>query len=211
MTTVEFANKIFLKTNIKGIEPLNYIYHNKYKIVVYVPLESADEILFQLAASGAGVIGNYTVCSFRSRGVGTFIGGKKSSPAAGKNGKFEMAEEIRLEMICAEECLNDAIDSIYEFHPYEEPAYEIYPVMIRDKSPDNRVIAVSFKKPVRLKEIVNNINPKIDLDLKNSQPEVWSAVIDFSDDPVIESSTGTKKKVLYIYKESKSSYNIRLV
>jgi hypothetical protein len=211
MTTVEFANKIFLKTNIKGIEPLNYVYHNKYKIVVYVPLNSGDEILFQLAAAGAGVIGNYTVCSFRSKGVGTFIGGNKSKPAAGKKGKFEMVEEIRLEMICPEECLNDAIDSIYEFHPYEEPAYEIYPVMIRDKSPNNKVIAVSFKKPVRLKEVVYKINPKVNLTVKNSDPDVWSAVIDFSGDPVIESSARTKKKVLYIYKESKSSYNIRLV
>jgi hypothetical protein len=83
--------------------------------------------------------------------------------------------------------------------------------MIRDKSPNNKVIAVSFKKPVRLKEVVYKINPKVNLTVKNSDPEVWSAVIDFSGDPVIESSARTKKKVLYIYKESKSSYNIRLV
>jgi hypothetical protein len=117
-------------------------------------------------------------------------------------------------MICTEEALNDVIDSLYEFHPYEEPAYEIYPVMVRDKSPDSKVIAVSFRKPVKLKSVMQKINPAVDLTKTgpyNSRADVWSAVIDFSGEQIIESSAGTKKKVLYIYKDSKSSYNIRLV
>jgi hypothetical protein len=214
MNTVEFANKIFSATNIKGIEPLNYTFHSKYKIAVYSPVNTADELSFQMAAAGAGIIGNYTVCSFRTKGVGTFIGSKKSSPSIGKKGKFEMVEEVRLEMICEEAFLNDVIDSIYSVHPYEEPAYEIYPVMIRDKKPNEKVIAVSFKKKISLGSIMTKINNSLKAEVIKGLPlnaEIWSAVIDFSGEDYDDENIKGKKRVLYIIKKSNNLYNIRLV
>lgn len=214
MNTVEFANKIFSATNIKGIEPLNYTFHSKYKIAVYSPVNTADELSFQMAAAGAGIIGNYTVCSFRTKGVGTFIGSKKSSPSKGKKGKFEMVEEVRLEMICEEAFLNDVIDSIYSVHPYEEPAYEIYPVMVRDKKPNEKVIAVSFKKKISLSSIMTKINNSLKAEVIKGLPlnaEIWSAVIDFSGEDYDDENIKGKKRVLYIIKKSNNLYNIRLV
>lgn len=213
MSTVSFAKKIF-GSNIKGIESINYAFKWKYKIVVFVPLKNTDELTFSMASAGAGIIGKYTVCSFRTKGVGTFIGSKASSPVAGKKQKFEMIEEVRLEMICNEECLNEAIDNLYEVHPYEEPAYEIYPVMVRNRKPDNSIIAISFKKKAALINIIKRINNSLDdAHLKQfpAGTEILSAVIDFSKEPLIESAAKTKNKVLYITKNTGNSYNFRLV
>ncbi len=109
-------------------------YNKKHKIIVFVPLKNADELTFAMASAGAGIIGNYTVCSFRVTGIGTFLGGEGSNPKAGKRGRFEMAEEVRIEMLCDKKNLDKAIDKIYEVHPYEEPAYEIYKVSVRAKT-----------------------------------------------------------------------------
>ncbi|MCI0448798.1 MAG: hypothetical protein L0Y79_03300 [Chlorobi bacterium] len=105
-------------------------YIKKYKIVVFVPPDKADSISFAMASAGAGVIGNYTVCSFRTKGTGTFKGGEDSSPSVGKKGRFEKVSEIRLEMICSKEKLDSAIGEMLKVHPYEEPAYEIYEVIV---------------------------------------------------------------------------------
>ena len=214
MKTTEFAKKIFGASNIKGIASINYSFRPKYKIVVYVPTAKADELTFQMAAAGAGNIGKYSVCSFRTLGAGTFIGNKSTKPHAGVKGKFEMVEEVKLEMICDEEFLNSAIDCIYEIHPYEEPAYEIYPLMIRDKKPNDKVIAVSLKKKVQLGSIVTKINSSLKTEIINSLPLktiIWSAVIDFSGEDYDDKNIKGKKRVLYIVKKSNSLYNIRLV
>src|SRR5260221_14121283 len=154
MKTKELAKKVFGASNIKGLAEINYTFKPKYKIAVFVPIAKTDELTFAMAAAGAGMIGNYTVCSYRTMGTGTFLGNRSSKPFAGNKNKFEMVEEVRLEMICDEEYLNDVIDCIYEIHPYDEPAHEIYPVMVRDKKPNDKVIAVSLKKKLTLRRII---------------------------------------------------------
>jgi hypothetical protein len=214
LNTTEFAKKIFGRSNIKGVEAIHYNYEWKYKIVVFVPVEKADEITFSMALAGAGKIGNYSLCSFRTKGVGTFMGGNTSDPFIGKKGKFEMVEELRLEMISDDKYLNGVIDSMYNIHPYEEPAYEIYPVMLRKKKADDKIIAVSFKKPLLLNNVLNKLNSSIDIPLINKiKPgvKILSAVVDFAPEEPSEPRKKGSSKVLYIKKISKSTYNIRLV
>lgn len=184
MNAVNFAKKIFSSSNIQSIEPLNK-YIKKYKIVVFVPEKNADSVAFSMADSGAGKIGDYTVCSFRSRGVGTFRGGKSTNPAVGKKGKFEKVEEIRLEMICDELQLDKAIEKMLAVHPYEEPAYEIYEVITGDKSLCPDAVKVHLNKPVRVKEFLNKLNKKIDISLLSSlkfNRQFKSALLDFTGD-----------------------------
>jgi hypothetical protein len=214
MNTAAFAKKIFGSSNIKGIEAINKSYSRKYKIIVFVPQESVDELTFTMAFAGAGVIGNYTVCSFRTRGAGTFIGGKSTNPFTGTKGKFVIAEEIKLEMTCDEEALDAAIDAMYMVHPYEEPAYEIYPLMVRAKKANNDIIAVSFKKHLELKTVLSKINKSLDIaNLKDvpKSAKIRSAIIDFSGGGNIDMQINSKKRVLYLTKNSNSAYNIRLV
>ena len=70
------------------------------KIVIYVPVDHADNIRKVLARAGAGAVGNYDFCSFSVKGIGRFRGGKGSHPAIGVPGKLEQVEEERIETIC---------------------------------------------------------------------------------------------------------------
>jgi hypothetical protein len=97
---IKTAKQFFSVSNIKSIESTASLYIKRYKIVVFVPLKNVNSLTFQMASAGAGVIGSYSICSFRIKGTGTFKGGKNSNPKIGKKGRFETAEEIRFEMIC---------------------------------------------------------------------------------------------------------------
>lgn len=212
MNTKQFAKKIFGASNISAIQEIDHNYRWKNKIVVFSPAASSDKMVFAMSAAGAGVIGNYSVCSFRTKGVGTFIGDSKSNPAAGRRNRFEMVEEVRLEMLVDSLHLDDVIDAMYAAHPYEEPAYEIYPVMLRDRRANDSVIAVSFKKKLPLKNVLAKLNATFSGEsLSAFKGDIWSAIVDFSGNADAEAAVSGKKKVLYITRTSKSSYNIRLV
>lgn len=97
-----------------------------YKIVLFVPEENVDAVRDAMAEAGAGVIGNYTHCSFASPGTGTFFGGEKADPAVGAAGRLERVPEWRLEMVVPAEKAEAAITAMKAAHPYEEPAYDVY-------------------------------------------------------------------------------------
>lgn len=108
-------------------------FEKKYKIVVFVPPADTDRLTFAMAEQGAGKIRDYTVCSFRINGTGTFKGGSSTNPRAGTKEKFEKVEEVRLEMLCDKKNLNNAVKKMLAAHPYEEPAYEIYEVLVKNR------------------------------------------------------------------------------
>src|SRR5256885_1053326 len=70
-----------------------------YKLVVFAPRDSADKVADAMFAAGAGRIGNYTSCSFRSPGTGTFFGEEGTNPTVGQSGQLEQADEVRIETI----------------------------------------------------------------------------------------------------------------
>jgi hypothetical protein len=74
------------------------------------------------------VIGNYEQCSFNMAGSGTFFGGEGAQPVVGSAGKLEQVDELRLEMVCPARALPAAARAIAEVHPYEEPAWDVYPL-----------------------------------------------------------------------------------
>jgi dinuclear metal center YbgI/SA1388 family protein len=122
--SIELAKMLRLK-NVKFLELAE---GNQFKISVFVPEESVEKLSDELFNSGAGIIGNYENCSFRMKGEGTFKGNEKAKPVIGKKGKVEKVNEIRLELIVDVWNLKNAINAIKKFHPYEEPAYDIYPL-----------------------------------------------------------------------------------
>lgn len=97
------------------------------KLVTFVPAEATVKVLDAVAAAGAGVIGEYTHCSFRVRGTGTFIPSERAHPAVGERGDFNEVEEDRLEILVSRERLSPAVEALIYAHPYEEPAYDVYP------------------------------------------------------------------------------------
>lgn len=98
------------------------------KLVVFVPISHADAVRQTLGEAGAGKIGNYDSCSFSSRGTGHFRGNEKTNPTVGEAGKYEAVEEERIEAIVPREILKEVIKKVKAVHPYEEVAFDIYPL-----------------------------------------------------------------------------------
>ena len=98
------------------------------KLVVFVPEENADALADALSEAGAGVIGEYTHCTFRTPGTGTFLGGEGTNPYLGERGRLERVEELRLETVVSAHAAARAVAAVRASHPYEEPAFDVYPV-----------------------------------------------------------------------------------
>lgn len=98
------------------------------KIVVFVPLTHSNIVRQALGEAGAGKIGNYDFCSFSSRGTGRFRGNEKANPSIGEAGKYEAVEEERIEAIVPREILKEVIEKVRSVHPYEEVAFDVYPL-----------------------------------------------------------------------------------
>lgn len=98
------------------------------KIVVFVPEENVEEVTAALDGVGAGVIGDYRQCTFRTPGMGTFLPGEYSDPYLGEKGRLEHVSEIRLETVIPTHATRRAAAAATEAHPYEETALDIYPL-----------------------------------------------------------------------------------
>jgi dinuclear metal center YbgI/SA1388 family protein len=98
------------------------------KLVVFVPTEDAEAVSEALAGAGAGRIGDYTRCTFRSPGTGTFLPGEGSDPYLGERGRLERVDEVRLETVVPAHLARAAVDAATAAHPYEEVALDVYPV-----------------------------------------------------------------------------------
>ena len=98
------------------------------KLIVSVPLSHADAVRQALGKAGAGKIGNYDFCSFSSRGMGRFRGNEKSNPSIGEAGEYEAVEEERIEVVVPREILKNVVAKMKEAHPYEEVAFDVYPL-----------------------------------------------------------------------------------
>jgi hypothetical protein len=81
-----------------------------------------------LFAAGAGVIGRYSSCSFRSAGTGTFFGEAGANPVVGQAGRLEEAPEVRLEMVLPAARAGAVVRALRAAHPYEEPAFDLIPL-----------------------------------------------------------------------------------
>ncbi|MBP6854884.1 MAG: YqfO family protein [Candidatus Pacebacteria bacterium] len=98
------------------------------KIVVFVPETHTDIVREAMGKAGAGKIGNYSHCSFSSKGIGRFKPEDGANPHIGEVGKFEEVVEERIETVCPREKLQEVITAIKEVHPYDEVALDVYPL-----------------------------------------------------------------------------------
>jgi hypothetical protein len=99
------------------------------KLVVFVPREALDAVRNALFDAGAGRIGDYEHCSWYTQGTGTFLGGEGTRPARGEAGREQRVAELRLETIFPEERHDEIVAALRATHPYEEPAFDVYPLL----------------------------------------------------------------------------------
>ncbi|HZO96777.1 MAG TPA: YqfO family protein [Gaiellaceae bacterium] len=99
------------------------------KLVVFVPEEALDAVRDALFAAGAGRIGAYERCSWYASGTGTFRALPGASPAIGEVGEEERVAELRLETVFPAELQDEVVAALRAAHPYEEPAFDVYPLL----------------------------------------------------------------------------------
>jgi dinuclear metal center YbgI/SA1388 family protein len=113
---------------IRPIDFLEEIAVDLLKLVVFVPSSNAPSLMEALFKAGAGCIGRYSKCSFRVEGIGTFFAGEDTKPHIGAPGTFSETPEYRLELILPPSLRHKVTCAILKNHPYEEPAFEFYPI-----------------------------------------------------------------------------------
>lgn len=96
-----------------------------YKIVIFIPEESKEELKSAMFAAGAGQFRNYDCCCFESKGRGQFRPSAKANPFIGQKEKLEYVDEYRIEMICQDKFVKEVMQAMKKAHPYEEPAYDL--------------------------------------------------------------------------------------
>lgn len=97
-----------------------------YKLVFYVPVDYLETVKKAVFNSGAGRIGDYEHCCWQVRGSGQFRPMVGSKPFVGKVNELEVVEEFRVEMVCEDELIRNALQAMLSAHPYEEPAYDVW-------------------------------------------------------------------------------------
>ena len=98
------------------------------KLVWFVPEEALDATRDAVFAAGGGVIGDYERCSWYTKGTGTFLPREGAEPAVGEAGVEEHVEEYRVEAVVPDDSVAAAVDALREAHPYEEVAFDLYPL-----------------------------------------------------------------------------------
>ena len=103
-----------------------------YKLCFYVPLAQAEVVKDAIFSVGAGDIGNYSHCCFETEGTGQFKPNAKANPAVGHSGQIEKVAELKVELVVEDSKIKQVINALIVAHPYEEPAYQVWPVLILD-------------------------------------------------------------------------------
>lgn len=128
--TIEGVNqKISEKLGLTNCQVLEPLRNSLVKLVTFVPEDHADKLRQALFEGGAGNIGNYDSCSYNLSGTGTFRGGEQTNPFVGEKGKLHFEDEVRIETIVPNYLLKVVLKKLFEIHPYEEVAYDLYPLL----------------------------------------------------------------------------------
>lgn len=96
-----------------------------YKLAFFVPESHLEPVKNAVFETGAGRIGHYDHCCWQVKGLGQFRPLAGSHPHLGEVDQLETVTEFRVELVCADKLIRQAVAAMKLAHPYEEPAYEV--------------------------------------------------------------------------------------
>lgn len=137
-------------------------YEKLYKLAVFVPTSHVEQVREALGNSGAGHIGNYSHCTFQSEGTGTFKPLEGTNPYIGQQGELEKVNEYRLETIVPKSKLSSVLAAMEQAHPYEEVAYDLYPLEVKGERFGLGRIG-RLPQPMSLKDFAQYVKEKLDV------------------------------------------------
>lgn len=119
------------RLHLEQVEILSRVHNTRLKkLVVFVPETHHEQVMQAIGDAGAGWIGHYSHCTFNTPGIGTFVPEAGTNPYIGEQGRLERVQEIRLETVVPERLQEKVIAAMLQAHPYEEVAYDLYPLEI---------------------------------------------------------------------------------
>lgn len=127
------------------------------KLVTFVPTADTGRVVAAMSEAGAGVIGEYDRCSFRVAGTGTFRPSAAANPAAGERGRVNEEAEDRVEMMVPHRRLAQVVEALWQAHPYEEVAYDVYPTMATTSPHKGLGRVGDLAEPVTLRSVCDRL------------------------------------------------------
>ena len=149
-------HKICEKLGLHNCKILQPASNQLKKLVTFIPVKNVGEVREAVFNAGAGNIGNYDSCGFIAEGLGSFRGNENSNPFVGKKGEIHAEKEIRFETIFPGYLQGKIIEALLKVHPYEEVAYDIYPVENKFHKVGMGMIG-SFAEPKSETEFLNQL------------------------------------------------------
>ena len=116
------------RLSLIDLVPLEKRWRDLVKLVIFIPLGYEEKIIQVLDDAKADRIGSYRLCTFKCRGEGTFVPEEGSHPFLGEIDRIQRVSEWRFEILIQRTKVFDLIEKIRPAHPYEEMAYDVYPV-----------------------------------------------------------------------------------
>jgi dinuclear metal center YbgI/SA1388 family protein len=134
-----------------------------YKLVVFAPEENSILLKEALFKAGCGNIGNYSHCSYTCEGLGSFKPLAGANPHTGQLHHIERVEEERIEMIFPKNIKKQVIETLYQHHPYEEPAFDI--IALENQNREIGLGRVGFlPQLLSVKDFIQYIKEKLHLE-----------------------------------------------
>lgn len=149
------------RLGLTELRPLQQRFRDLVKLVLFVPLGYEEKITRALEVYDAGRIGPYRLCTFKCRGEGTYIPEKGSHPFQGEINRLQRVSEWRLEVLIPRTNLSELTKAIREVHPYDEMAYDVYPVAYSSSDVGIGRIGV-FDPPVSGETLIHRLKKELD-------------------------------------------------
>lgn len=134
------------------------------KLTTFIPKKHTENVLAKLHESGAGMIGNYKNCSFRTEGIGAFLPSGEANPTIGKIGALEKVNEDRIEVLFPRHLKSKILSALFDTHPYEEVAYYVHDLANKNNEVGSGMIGElqnSLKSTEFLVQIKKNLSAKV--------------------------------------------------
>lgn len=117
------------RLGVSDVDVLEGFEDAMYKLATFVPRDAFEPVRAALADAGAGRIGAYDSCAFTTDGTGYFRPGNDTNPHIGEaGGDLESVSERKLEVEVPRWDVGAVLAALHDAHPYEEVAYDVYPV-----------------------------------------------------------------------------------
>lgn len=153
--------------NLQDVRPLTADFTEKLvKLVVFVPATHEQTVYEAVMAAGAGHIGRYSHCAFVTAGTGTFLPLADTHPFIGQHGALTSVKEVRIETILPERILPPVVSAMLAAHPYEEVAYDIYPLKNQGKS--TGLGRIGKIEPVSLQDFIFDVKKQLNINVVNA-------------------------------------------